>query len=63
MDFGGFNWALMTIVGAVVLAAVIVWAMLRNRSPRRDAADTEAATRRVYEEEEREHRGESDGVP
>ena len=63
MDFGGFNWVLMTIVGVVVLAGVILWASMRNRGTRPDATDTEAATRRVYDEEEREHHGESDRVP
>jgi hypothetical protein len=63
MDFGGFNWALMTIVGALVLAGVILWASMRNRRPSARDTDTEAATRRVYDEEEREHHGESDNVP
>ena len=63
MDFGGFNWALITIVGVLVLAGAIIWAALRNRgSPPRDE-DTEEATRRLYDEEEREHHGESDYVP
>ena len=63
MDFGGFNWTLMTIVGVLVLAGVIIWAAMRNRSSRPQVEDTEEATRRVYEEEEREHHGESDNVP
>ena len=63
MDFAGFNWALMTIVGALVLAVVIAWAAMRNRASQPRNEDTEAATRRVYEEEEREHHGESDDVP
>jgi hypothetical protein len=63
MDFAGFNWALMTIVGAIVLAAVMLWAAMRNRSSRPRDEDTEEATRRIYEEEEREHHGESDDVP
>jgi hypothetical protein len=63
MDFGGLNWAMMTIAGVVVLAAVLIWASLRNRSSRPRMEDSEEATRRLYEEEEREHRGESDHVP
>ena len=63
MDFGGLNWAMMTIVGVLVLAAVLIWASLRNRSSRPRVEDSEEATRRLYEEEEREHRGESDHVP
>ena len=63
MDFGGFNWTLLTIVGAIVLAVVIAWAALRNRTSRPTADKTEEATRQVYEEEERAHHGESDDVP
>lgn len=63
MDFGGFNWSLLTIIGAAVLAAVIAFAALRNRVSRTRADESEAATRRVYAEEERRHHGESDDVP
>ena len=63
MDFAGLNWATMTIVGVLILAAVMLWASSRNRSSKGRTEDTEAATRRVYEEEDREHRGESDHVP
>lgn len=63
MDAGGFNWTLLTIVGPLVLLLVIAWAVLRSRRSNRRGTDTEAATRRVYEEEEREHHGESDNVP
>ncbi|MGQ0588811.1 MAG: hypothetical protein ACT4N8_04665 [Sphingosinicella sp.] len=62
MDLAGLNWTLITIVGAVVLAALIAFAALRNRADG-DTSGTEEATRRVYEEEEREHHGESDNVP
>ena len=63
MDLGGFNWTLLTIVGAAALAAIIAWAALRNRSSQPRVEDSEEATRRLYEEEEREHHGESDHVP
>jgi hypothetical protein len=63
MDFGGFNWSLLTIVGPLLLLLVIAWAVLRNRKSSRDPVDSEAATRRVYEEEDRAHRHESDNVP
>ena len=63
MDAGGFNWTLLTIVGPIVLLLVIAWAVLRNRRSRASDAESEAATRRVYEEEDREHRHESDNVP
>jgi hypothetical protein len=63
MDAGGFNWALLNIVGPLVLLLVIAWAVLRNRRSKRDDVDSEAATRRLYEEEDREHRHESDNIP
>ena len=63
MDSGGFNWTLLNIIGPVILLAAIAWALLRNRRSRRTDERSDAATRRVYEEEEREHRGESDNVP
>ena len=62
-DAGGIDWIMITIVGAVVLALVIAWAMLRNRTPPSRVEDSEEATRRLYEAEEREHHGESDHVP
>jgi hypothetical protein len=63
MDEGGFNWTLITIVGAIVLAAVIAWAALRKRASRSTVEHSEEATRKVYEEEERAHHGEGDDVP
>ena len=63
MDSGGLNWTLIDIVGPLILVAVIAFVVLRNRRSRHDRADSEAATRRLYEEEEREHRGEGGNVP
>ena len=63
MDAGGFNWSLLNIVGPILLLIVIAWALLRNRRSRDRVDDSEAATRRLYDEEDREHRGESDNVP
>ena len=51
------------VVGVIVLGAVIAWAVLQKRSSGERVEETEEATRRVYEEEEREHHGESDNVP
>lgn len=61
MDAGGVSFTLITIVGVVLLGALIAWAALRNRTSRAD--ESEAATRKLYEDEEREHHGESDRVP
>ena len=63
MDSGGFNWSLLTIVGPLILLVVIAWALLRNRRSQVSDEESEAATRRVYAEEDREHRHESDHVP
>jgi len=62
MDLAGLNWTLITIVGALVLAAIIAFAALRNRADP-GPGGTEEATRRNYDEEDRAHRGESDNVP
>lgn len=63
MDLSGFNWSLLTIVGPLLLVAVIAWAMLHNRASRRRRDDSERATHRVYDEEDRAHRGEGGGTP
>ena len=64
MDLGGFNWALMTILGPVILGAVILWALLRNRKSSRAEIDrTEQATHDLYREENAAHAREDDRVP
>jgi hypothetical protein len=60
MDLGGFNWAIMTIVGPILLAAVLLWAFLRNRRDRVDTDMSERATRDAYDAEEIKRR-EEDG--
>jgi hypothetical protein len=52
MDLGGGNWAILNIVGPLLLAAVLLWALLRNRKSRRSESETEQATRDLYREEE-----------
>lgn len=63
MDFGGFNWTVLTIIGPIVLVVVIAWALMRNRREGPADRDTEDATRQVYEEEEKAHGHESDKIP
>lgn len=64
MDLGGGSWGIITIIGPLLLAAVLLWAMLRNRKSRPDEIDrTEAGTRNLYREEDAAHRGEDDNVP
>lgn len=65
MDISGFNWiviGVIGVIGVVVLGLAIAFARLSNRKAAPDSA-TEEATRRVYEDEERAHHGESDSVP
>ncbi len=59
MDLGGFSWALLTIVGVAVLAGVLIFASSRNKVSRRTEEESEAATHRLYQDEDRDHRGET----
>jgi hypothetical protein len=61
MDLGGLNWTIIDIVGPVLLVAVLLWALLRNRQSKKSMDDTERGTRRVYDEEERARREGGDG--
>jgi hypothetical protein len=64
MDFGAFNWSLLTILGPILIVVVVLWAILRNRkSTRADIDRTEAATRDLYKEEDAAHQRRSDVVP
>jgi hypothetical protein len=60
MDFGGFSWTLLTIIGPLLLAVVIVIAVLRNRVSKDVADRSERATRDLYREENRAHRDDDD---
>ena len=60
MDLGGFNWTLLTIIGPLLLAVVIIVAMLRNRVSREVEDKSERATRDLYREEDRVHRDDDD---
>ena len=53
MDLGSL-WGVLTVVGPILLAAIIIWAILNNRRSPSDEAHTEAATRRMYDEQDRE---------
>ena len=53
MDWGSFNWSLLTIVGPILLFAVILWATLKNRkSTPEEIERTEQATHDLYQEDE-----------
>lgn len=60
MDLGGFNWTLLTIIGPLLLALVIVVAVLRNRVSRDVEQKSERATRDLYREEDRAHDDDDD---
>ena len=57
---GGSLWSVLTIVGPLLLGAVLLWALLRNRahSSPAEIERTEQATRELYQEEDRAHRDE-----
>ena len=50
----GSQWGLLTIIGPVVLAVAIIWAILHNRTSRSEDARTEAATHEMYDRQNRE---------
>ncbi len=50
--FGSGIWGILIIVGPIVLAAAIIWAMLHNRQARSAERRTEDATHRLYEAED-----------
>ena len=64
MDLAGAGWFIMTILGPLILAGVLLWVLFRGRkrTPREDER-TEQATRDLYREEDRAHRGENEDVP
>jgi hypothetical protein len=62
MDAGGFNWSIITIVGPLLLALVLIWAIMRNRKSGADPDTTERETHRVYDEEEKARREEDGDV-
>ena len=49
---GGF-WGLITVIGPIVLIAVLIFAVLRNRATRSEERRTEAGTRELYREEDK----------
>lgn len=64
MDMGGINVFFMEVVGAVILVAIIFWAVMRTRSKGKSSSSetTERATRELYEEEERRRREGTDDL-
>ncbi|HEY0043088.1 MAG TPA: hypothetical protein VGB62_00940 [Allosphingosinicella sp.] len=56
MDLGGTSWAIMNVVGPLLIVIVLAWAFLRNKKNRSGIDRTERATRELYEQEEAERR-------
>lgn len=49
MGFAGGIWGVLVIVGPILLAAAIAWAVLNNRTSRKTLEQTEQATHDLYE--------------
>ena len=56
MDLGGASWAILNIVGPLLIVIVLGWAFLRNKKNRAGIDQTERATRDLYDQEEAERR-------
>jgi hypothetical protein len=62
MDLGGFSWGLQTVIGALLLAAVLLFVVMRNKSSRSERDRSERATRDLYEQEEAARRRDESGT-
>ena len=62
MDTGGGSWGIINILGPLLLAAVLLWALLRNRRSRTDVDRSERATHDAYDREEEARRRDDDGA-
>lgn len=51
-------WTLVTILGPIILLAVIAWAISSNKSSKASKAQTERDTKALYAEEQKAHEGE-----
>ena len=55
----GTFWGMMTIIGPILLAIALGWALLHNRRTRSENAGTERATRELYDQADREDKAHS----
>ena len=62
MDTGGGGWGIITIVGPLLLAAVLLYVILRNRRSRVDVDRSERAAHDAYDREEEARRRDDDGA-
>jgi hypothetical protein len=51
MDLGAGSWAILNIVGPLLIVLVLGWAFLKNKKNKGGMDRTEDATRRLYDEE------------
>jgi hypothetical protein len=61
MDMSSPLQAIMVIVGPILIAIAIAWAMFHNKGSRREVQATEDATRRMYDEQDREDKARDNG--
>ena len=54
--FGSGIWGILVVVGPIVLAVAIIWAMRHNRQSRQELQRTERATHELYEREDRDNK-------
>ena len=60
MDLSSMQ-GLMVVVGPILLALAIAWAMFRNKGSRADIQRTEEATRERYDQQDREDKARENG--
>jgi hypothetical protein len=60
MDLSSLQ-GVMVVVGPILLALALAWAMLHNRGSRREIARTEEATRERYDQQDREDEARANG--
>jgi hypothetical protein len=60
MDMSSIQ-GLMVVVGPILLAIAIAWAIFNNRGTKREVAQTEAATRENYDRQDREDKARDNG--
>jgi hypothetical protein len=61
MDVSSPLQSIMVIVGPILLALAIAWAMLRNRATGGDVKHTEEATRTRYDQQDKEDKARANG--
>ncbi|HEU0043831.1 hypothetical protein [Sphingomonas sp.] len=50
MGAGSFGWEILVVIGPLILAFALAWAMLHNKRSKRQNERTEQATRELYKD-------------